>query len=433
MHMTEQHKSVTATAITAATTTTDPLASPISRRSVLKGAVAASAGLAVPHFFMRASAAAPIRLGFIALTDCAPIVMAKELGLYKKYGLEVEVVKQASWAALRDGLLNGDIQGAHCLFGMPFSVYNGIGGQAGKEMPIALILSNNGQAITLSNQLAGVGRDWSKLKPALEKMALEGKDTTFAMTFPGGTHDMWLRYFLESQGIDASVTGKQRIITIPPPQMVANMKVGNMVGYSVGEPWNGVAVQQKIGYTTVTSQEIWQQHPEKALVLNPSFADRTEEVKKLMKAVLEASQWLDNLPNIRKAADTLGQSQYVNASSDVINARLEGRYDMGNGIGTKKYLSDRMQYFRGGRTPYPRLSYGIWFMAQYQRFGYLKQAPDYKAVAKKLIMQDLYLEVAKEMGIPVPQDDMKPWQITLDKAVFDPNNPAAYLKAMANK
>jgi nitrate/nitrite transport system substrate-binding protein len=400
----------------------------LNRRSMLKTAVAASTAWAVPQFFMRASAAGPIRLGFIALTDCAPIVMAKELGLYKKYGLEVEVVKQASWAALRDGLLNSDIQGAHCLFGMPFSVYTGIGGQAGKELPIAMVLNNNGQAITLSNQLAGVGRDWSKLKAALDKLAAEGKDSTFAMTFPGGTHDIWLRYFLEAHGVDASISSKQRIITIPPPQMVANMKVGNMVGYSVGEPWNGVGVKEKIGFTTITSQEVWQHHPEKALVLNPGFAGRTADVKKLMKAILEASQWLDNLANIRKAADTLGQSQYVNASADVINARLEGRYDMGNGLGVKQYLGDRMQYFRGGRTPYPRYAHGIWFMAQYMRFGYLKTAPDYTAVAKRLIMQDLYEEVAKEMSIAVPQDDMKPWQVTLDKAKFDPNNPAAYLK-----
>ena len=400
----------------------------MNRRQFLKtAAIAASSTFIAPQI---GHAQKTIRLGFIALTDSASLIMAKELGYYKKYGLEVEIVKQASWAALRDGVLNGDLQGAHCLFGMPFSVYNGIGGQAGKEMKIAMILSNNGQAITLSKALGGVGRDLKKLKPALEKLAADGKDTTFAMTFPGGTHDIWLRSYLAAAGIDASVTGKQRIITIPPPQMVANMKVANMIGYSVGEPWNGVGVAQDVGFTAITSQEIWKHHPEKALVLNGDFATRTDEVKKLMKATLEAGQWLDNIPNIRKAASVIGQSQYVNASPEIIGARLEGRYDLGDGLGTKQFLEDRMQFFRGGKTPYPRLAHGIWFMAQYQRFGYLKAAPDYKAVAEKLIMQDLYESVAKEMNIAIPTDDMKPFALGIDGVKFDPTNPAAYLKAV---
>ena len=147
----------------------------LSRREFFKVASATSAAFAIPHVWLRVAAAGPIKLGFIALTDSSSVIMAKELGLYKKYGIDVEVVKQASWAALRDGVLNNDIQGAHCLYGMPFSVYNGIGGQAGKEMYIAMTLSNNGQAITLAKSLQGVGRDPSKLKAALEKLSAEGK------------------------------------------------------------------------------------------------------------------------------------------------------------------------------------------------------------------------------------------------------------------
>ena len=403
----------------------------LSRREFFKVAAATSAAFAIPHVWLRAAAAGPIKLGFIALTDSSSVIMAKELGLYKKYGVDVEVVKQASWAALRDGVLNGDIQGAHCLYGMPFSVYNGIGGQAGKEMYIAMTLNNNGQAITLAKSLQGVGRDPSKLKAALEKLSAEGKDTTFAMTFPGGTHDMWLRYYLAHAGIDASVTGKQRIITIPPPQMVANMKVGTMIGYSVGEPWNGVGVAQDVGFTTITSQEVWKHHPEKALVVNKDFAARKDELKAVMKAILEAAAWLDSVPNIRKAAATVGQPQYVNASPEVIGKRLEGYYDMGAGLGVKQYFEDRMLFSRGGKVSYPRLSHGIWFMAQYARFGYLKAMPaDAKAIADKLILQDVYREVAKEVGVPIPEDDMKPWTMTLDKAKFDPTKPEAYLKSV---
>ena len=409
-------------------TGTASVESSVSRRDFLKVAAGTAVSFALPNIWIQAKAASTIKLGFIALTDAASIIMAKELGLFKKYGVDVEVVKQASWAALRDGVLNGDIQGAHCLFGMPFSVYSGIGGQAGKEMPIAMILNNNGQGITLSNALGNVGRDPSKLKGALEKLSSDGKDTTFAMTFPGGTHDMWLRNYLDHAGVDASVTGKQRIITIPPPQMVANMKVGNMIGYSVGEPWNDVAVQQKIGYTAIASQEIWKHHPEKALVLNKAFSTQKDEVKAIMKAILEAAAWLDEVGNIRKAAATIGAAQYINASPDVIGARLEGRYDFGNGLGTKQFLEDRMLFSRGGKVSMPRLAHGIWFMAQYARFGYKPLPSDAKAIADKLIMQDLYSEVAKEVGLSLPTDDMKPWTMTLDKTKFDPNNPAAYLK-----
>src|SRR6476646_6768067 len=197
-----------------------------------------------------------IRLGFIALTDASSLIMAKELGYFEKYGLNVDVVKQASWASTRDALLTGDIEGAHCLFGMPFSVYTGVGGQAGKELYIAMMLNNNGQAITLSNEhFAGkVGfADTKQIKAAVEALKAK-KEATFAMTFPGGTHDMWLRYWLAAAGVDQKTV---KIITIPPPQMVANMKVGNMDGYCVGEPWGGVAVKENIGFTQITTQDIW--------------------------------------------------------------------------------------------------------------------------------------------------------------------------------
>src|SRR4029453_3986958 len=183
----------------------------------------------------------------------------------------------------RDKMLTGDIQGAHCLFGMPFSVYTGVGGQAGKEMHIAMVLNNNDQAITLSNDFCEqVGfRDLSKGKSAVA--SLKGKKTVpFPMTFPGGTNDIWLRYWLAAAGVDQRTV---KIITIPPPQMVQNMKVGNMDGYSVGEPWNGVAVQQGIGTTHIASQDIWKHHPEKALVVNKEFSEsRRDELKAVMKA-----------------------------------------------------------------------------------------------------------------------------------------------------
>jgi nitrate/nitrite transport system substrate-binding protein len=372
----------------------------------------------------------PVRLGFIPLTDCSPIVMAKELGLFKKYGVEVIVTKESSWANVRDKILTGELDGAHCLYTMPFSVYTGVGGKAGSEMKIAMMLNVNGQAITLSNDFCGkVGfKQMNKVAPVVAAKLKAEKEVTFAMTFPGGTHDLWLRNWMAIAGLNQKAV---KIITIPPPQMVANMKVGNMDGYCVGEPWGGVAVKQGIGFTQIASQDIWKDHPEKALVVNKDFSTKRKgDLVKVMKAIMEACIWLDNPGNRKKAAAIIGRAPYVNAPADVIEGRLMGDYNLGCNQGTEVYDKDYMLFYKGGTVNYPRKSYAIWAMAQYVRFGYLKEAPDYKAIADKLILQDLYEEVAKSMKIKVPTDDMKPFSLTMDKTVFDPNNPAAYLKVV---
>jgi nitrate/nitrite transport system substrate-binding protein len=375
-----------------------------------------------------ASGSGKIRLGFIPLTDCASVVMAHELGLYQKHGVDVEVTKEASWANVRDKLLTGELEGAHCLFGMPFSVYTGIGGPAGKELKVAMVLNTNGQAITLSKLFDGqIGfREVDKVKAAVEALKAK-KEPTFAMTFPGGTHDMWLRYWLATAGVDMNTV---KIVTIPPPQMVANMKVGNMDGFCVGEPWNGVAVRDGIGFTHMATQDIWKHHPEKALVVNPEFAaTRRDDLKKVMMAILEASIWLDKLANRPQAAKMIGGQAYVNAPAEVIDARLQGKYDLGTSPGEHLYKDDYMFYHRGGTVNFPRRAHGIWFMAQYVRFGYLKSPPDYQKIADTLILQDLYREVAGEMKVPIPGDDMKSFTTGIDQVAFNPADPAAALKS----
>jgi nitrate/nitrite transport system substrate-binding protein len=366
-----------------------------------------------------------IKLGFIPLTDCAPLVAAKELGLFAKYGLDVELSKEASWANVRDKILNGELDGAHCLFSMPLSVYTGIGGKAGSEMKIAMVLNNNGQAITLSKDFCGlVGfKEVGKVAAALKNVQAR-KEVTFAMTFPGGTHDIWLRNWMAAAGINQKSVG---IITIPPPQMVANMRVDNMEGFCVGEPWNGVAAAQNIGFTHISTQDMWKNHPEKALVVNSAFAATDkEDLKKVMKAIIEACKWLDVMSNRKKAAGWLTKSNYVNAPLQVIEARLAGSYDLGCELGAQKYKDDYMLFYNNGLVTTPHKSHAIWFLAQFVRFGYLKTDPDYKGIADRLILDDLFEEVAKEMSVPI-QPDMQPFKTTYDVA-FDPNNVAAYLK-----
>jgi len=406
--------------------------SKISRRNFLKTAASLGAAVAMPSFLTACGGSEsasetgerPIKIGFIPLTDCASVVMAHTLGLYQKYGVNVEVVKEASWANVRDKLLTGDLDAAHCLFGMPFSVYTGVGGKAESELKIAMILNRNGQGITLSSALAkevGYG-DPSKLKALISQRPAD-KPATFAGTFPGGTHDIWLRYWLAAAGVDQNSV---KIITIPPPQMVANMRIGEMDGFCVGEPWNGVAVKEGIGETVLATQDLWAGHPEKALVVNPSFAEkRRDDLKKIMKAILEASKWLDDFNNRSEAAKVIGGQAYVNAPADVIEARLKGQYNLGATLGERTFEpSKSMVFYQDGAVNAPQRSHAIWFMAQYVRFGLLPSAPDYTAIADKLIMRDLYAEVAKEMSLTVAGDDLQPFTVTLDQQTFDPKSPS---------
>ncbi|RIH89725.1 Nitrate transport protein NrtA [Meiothermus luteus] len=402
----------------------------ITRRQVLKKGVAGLAGGGLTGLMRGFARGRRLKIGFIALTDAAPVIMAGELGLFKRYGLDVEVTKEASWATTRDHLLNGELTAAHCLFGMPFSVYAGIGGPAGRIMPIGMVLNANGQGITLSQKDFGgkVGfKDLRGIGRLIQAKKTEGKPLTFAMTFPGGTHDLWLRYFLGACGVNP--VRDVKVITIPPPQMVANMGVGNMDGFCVGEPWNGVAVKQGVGFTVVASQDVWKHHPEKALVFNNEFfRGDPDQAKALTKAILEACRWLDNSTNRREAARVIARRQYINAPSDVVDGRLQGIYEMGGGLGRRNYPEDMMWFHRNGLVNFPRKSHAIWFLAQYRRWGMLKEKPDYEKIAEAILAQEFYASVAKELKVVVPNDDMQPLSGFIDEVTFDPRNPEAAIR-----
>lgn len=204
---------------------------------------------------------AQVRVGFIPLTDCAPVVMASVKGFDKKYGLTLQVSKEASWAAVRDKLTSGELDAAHVLYGMIYALQLGVAGPQ-HDMANLMTLNHNGQAITLSNQLKGQGvTDLASLKKAVDSRP-KGS-LTFAHTFPTSTHAMWLYYWLASAGINPFED--IRTVVVPPPQMVMNMKIGNMSGFCVGEPWNQRAISDSIGFTAATSQQIWPEHPEKVL------------------------------------------------------------------------------------------------------------------------------------------------------------------------
>ena len=360
-----------------------------------------------------------VKIGFIPLTDCAPIIVAAEMGFDKKYGIKITPSKEASWAGIRDKVVNGELHAAHVLYGLVYGVQMGIGGQQ-KDMSVLLTLNHNGQGITLSNQLKDKGvKDGKTLKRV---MANENRDFTFAQTFPTGTHAMWLNYWLAANGIDPVKDVKN--IVVPPPQMVANMRIGNMDGYCVGEPWNARAIYDKIGYTVATTQDIWTDHPEKVLGSTADFvAKNPNTARAMMMAILDASKYIDATANRAKVAELISAKSYVNAPKDVILGRFLGDYDNGNG---KKWKDPNyMKFYDDGKVPFPYLSDGMWFLTQHKRWGMLKTDPDYLGVAKKVNQIALYSEAASQVGAPVPKDPMRSSKL-MDGVVWDGKDPAAY-------
>jgi nitrate/nitrite transport system substrate-binding protein len=378
---------------------------PLSRRSFLEtsakalGAAAVLGGLPEGWIGGVYASDAPettsMKFGMIALTDCSPIVIAHEKGLFKKYGINSVVMKGANWAAIRDSLSSGDLQATHMLIGMPIASTMGLAGSPKKPMIIPWLLNRNGQAITLKAELKGkVGADPKALKPFVEKAQKLGEPMTFAMTFPPGTHAMWMRYYLAAGGIhpDKDVS----LIVVPPAQMVANMKIGKMDGFCVGEPWNARAINDGIGFTSISTQDLWKDHPEKVCAFLGDFADKNPKtVKAVLKALHEASVWLDDLNNRPEQCAIVSKATYINCDQGTILGRLQGHYDYGDG---RKIEDPNYMIYSSRNCNYPQPKYCKWFLTQFRRWGLVKGAPDYEGISKQVMRTDIYEEAMKEIG-----------------------------------
>lgn len=388
---------------------------------------APAAGAPVAEMASDAPEVTDLKFGIIALTDCSPIVIAHEKGLFKKYGINSTVSKGASWAAIRDSLSNGDIQGTHMLIGMPIASTMGLLGSPKKPMVIPWLLNRNGQAITLKADLKGkVAADPKALKPLVDAAKAAGTPMTFAMTFPPGTHAMWMRYYLAAGGINPDTD--VALATVPPPQMVANMKVGKMDGYCVGEPWNARAIADEIGFTSVTTQEMWKDHPEKVCAFTQEFADKNPKtVKAVLKALHEASVWLDDLANRPEQAKIVSQAAYINCPPEIILGRLLGDYDYGDG---RKIKDPNYMIYSQRNCNYPQPKYCKWWLSQFRRWGMVEGAPDYEGVAKQVMRTDIYEEAMKEIGYEHAGLSNEP-ETLFDGVVFDPTKPEEYAKGFA--
>ena len=405
---------------------TNLLNNKLSRRSVLQSAAVGAIGItpALRAAVYAAGSDAPekteVKIGFIPLTDCASVVMASVLGIDKKYGVKIIPSKEASWAGVRDKLVNGELDFAHVLYGLIYGVHLGTAGPK-KDMAVLMNLNNNGQAITLSKALANKG---AVDGPSLAKlMAKEKREYTFAGTFPTGTHAMWMHYWLAAAGINP--LSEAKLITVPPPQMVANMRVGNMDGFCVGEPWNHRAIMDGIGFTATTTQDIWKDHPEKVLGTTSEFVQKyPNTARAVTAAILEASRWIDeSLANKTRMAETIAGKAYVNTGVDAINQRILGRYQ--DGLGKTWDDTNHMKFYNDGAVNFPYLSDGMWFLTQHKRWGLLKAHPDYLGVAKAINRMDVYRQAATATKTPLPKSDMRSHKL-VDGVVWDGKDPARY-------
>jgi nitrate/nitrite transport system substrate-binding protein len=426
----------------------------VSRRELLTGTVklAGAAALlsAVRTAFPTGVWAAPADtpetrraiLGFIALTDSSPLIVAKEKGLFAKYGLpDVEVAKQASWGTTRDNLelgsAAGGIDGAHILTPMPYLISTGKVTKNNVRVPMYILarLNTNGQCISVAKRHAGlkVGTDASALKQAFAARWAAGTPAKVAVTFPGGTHDLWMRYWLAANGIDPDKDVST--IVVPPPQMVANMKVDTMEAFCVGEPWNAQLVNQGIGFTALTTGELWKDHPEKSFALRADWVDaHPKAAKALLMAVQEAAQWCDRDENKQEMCEIVAKREWFKVPVADILGRAQGRIDYGTGKVVEQ--SPFVMKFWRDHASYPFQSHELWFLTEDQRWRHLPADLDTKALIAKVNREDLWREAAKAIGVPADQIPASPSrgpETFFDGKVFDPEKPSAYLASLAIK
>ena len=384
-----------------------------------------------------------LNIGFIALTDCAPIVVAKEKGFFKKYGLDVHVVKEGGgWPGIQQKVISGEYDFSHALAGMPIAATIGINGNA--HLQALLSLDFNGNAITYGNsiikEMEKYGLDATQrpvsadsLKKYIDaKHKTEGenyKPLSFGMVHPVSTHNYELRYWMAASGIvpDTDCTIKP----FPPPTMPSNLIAGNIEGYCVGEPWNSRIVLKGKGSALVTNYDIWNNNPEKVLQARADFVEKyPETTKAVMKAIIEAQMWLDaSWENREEAIGWLAKKNYVKAPKSVLRKSMSGTFLYNKGVDSSNPMFNT---FANYYASYPFYSHGMWFMTQMYRWGQIDKALDMKKVIESVYRPDLFAEVAKEVGYTLPpsawkKDGIDEYNKFLDGKVWDPNKAVEYI------
>ena len=409
-----------------------------------------------------------LKFGFIKLTDCAPIVIAKEKGFFDDEGLSVEVVAQSNWKTLLDGVISGDLDGAHMLSGQPIAATLGIGTKAHIITPFTMDLNGNG--ITVSNsiwqqmQKNDPALDTAEpkhpitadaLKPIAESYIAQGKKLQMGMVFPVSTHNYEIRYWLAAAGINpgmytsADVGGRTdamvELSVTPPPMMPATLEAGNIQGYCVGEPWNQAAVAKGIGVPVTTNYDIWKNNPEKVFGVTKEWADENPQTMlAVVKALIRAGKWLDetdaygSFVNREEACRILSRSDYVGADFEVIKNSMTGSFIFQKS--DVREMPDFNVFFKYQCT-YPWYSDGVWFLTQMRRWGQIeepKSADWYASTVKEIYKPEIYMAAAElliEEGFltedEIPAEDTDGYKPATDEFIdgktYDGKKPLEYL------
>lgn len=410
---------------------------------VAAGAVAA-ASLLKPGYAWAADTpeVTGLKIGFVGQTDAAPLMIAREKGYFAKHGLkDVELVKLPSYAVIRDNLElgadGGGIDASMVLRPIGFLMSLGAITKGNKKVPMytPLVLNIDGQGITVSNEFKGEDPklDSSVIRAKVLKAKDQSRKYKFASTFPGGTSDLMMRYWLAAGGIDPD--NDVESIIVPAGQLVANMKVGNLAGFCVGDPWHARAISEKTGYTALVTGEFWRDHPEKALTMRAPWVDKyPKATKAVLKAVMEAQQWCDVIANRDELVKILAGREFTNVPAADLLPRLKGIVDYGDGrvVQNSPYI---MRFWKNNAS-YPYKSHDLWFLTENVRWG--KLPPDFDGIRKVIDQgnrEDLWRAAAKELGITqIPKNTSRGVETFLpDKVRFDPKNPEGYLASLKIK
>lgn len=358
-----------------------------------------------------------LTLGFIPLTDCAPLVVALENGLFAAEGLDVSLSREASWATLRDKLAYGLLDGAQMLAALPIAMSLGLGSPKIPTLT-ALGLDLNGNAITVSNQLfleMAEAAPRAMSRPEISSSALRAvilahraagrPPLTFAMVYPYSSHHYLLRHWLAAGGIDPDTDLK--LTVVPPPLMAERLAAGVIDGYCVGEPWNALAVQQGLGRVIITSHAIWNNHPEKVLGVTEAWAERHPHTHlALLRALLRACAWLDQPEHRPEIVALLAQRHYLDAPADAIGMSMTGTYKFS--ADQPPVFMEDFNVFHRYAANFPWRSHAEICLAQMARWKQLRDPLDIRAVVRRVYRPDIYRQAAEELGMPYPTIDYKP-------------------------
>lgn len=353
---------------------------------------------------------ARVRVGFLPLTDCAPLAVACQLGLDRMNGLILQPLRQPSWAALRDRLLAGQLDAAHALHGLACGMQLGLGGPQ-CDMTALMTLNRNGQGISLSPGLAAQRRDGASLADIARRL---GRPLRLAHTFPAGTHAMWLYYWLAAQ--DVHPLRDARCVVIPPAQMGAAMRTGALDGYCAGQPWHAVTEEQGSACLVADSAAIWPEHPEKALICRRELADRQPQLASaLIETLLLACHWLDQPDNQEQAAAWLAEDAWLGVPAETILRHWRAH----------PLQAAPLRFFDEGRVNFPDPADTLWFLRQYRRWGLWRGDGD-QDIAQALCGTALYRQAAERCGVALPESGRRP-ALLMDGQAWPPPKTGADL------